>query len=94
LAPATNSFCPGAGGMLCPNCHQNQISYSVSAKGLDGLQLLQSNDYDTASQLEMNPKVSNEIEGVMRNYLKYLLEREIKSTAWLDTLRAQKATLG
>jgi len=94
LAPATNSFCPGAGGMLCPNCHQNQISYSVSTKGLDGLRLLQSNDYDTASQLEMNPKVSNEIEGVMRNYLKYLLEREIKSTAWLDTLRAQKASFG
>jgi len=26
---------------------------------------------------------------VMRNYLRYLLEREVKSTAWLDSLRGQ-----
>jgi hypothetical protein len=26
---------------------------------------------------------------VMRNYLRYLLEREIKSAAWLDTIREQ-----
>jgi len=24
---------------------------------------------------------------VMRDYLKYLLEREVKSVAWLDTLK-------
>jgi hypothetical protein len=25
----------------------------------------------------------------MRNYISYLLEREVKSAAWLDTLRQQ-----
>jgi len=94
LPPTTNSFCPGAGGMLCPNCRRNQISYPVSARGLNGLQLLQNSDYDTARQLEINPAVANEIEGILRNYLKYLLEREVKSTAWLDALREQKATFG
>ena len=94
LAPAASSFCPSAGGILCPNCRQNQISYPVSARGLNGLQLLQNSDYATASKLEMNPALSDELEGVMRNYLKYLLEREVKSTAWLDTLREQKATFG
>jgi DNA repair protein RecO (recombination protein O) len=94
LAPGTNAFCPGVGGMLCPRCRQSQISYSVSAKGLNGLQLLQSSDYNTASQAEMNAELSGELEAVMRNYLKYLLERDVKSTAWLDTLREQKLTLG
>ena len=79
LEPANNSFCPGAGGMLCPNCRQNQLTYPISVGGLNGLRLLQSSDYNTARQLKMNPELSDELEGVMRNYLKYLLEREVKS---------------
>ncbi len=87
LEPAIYSFCPSAGGMLCPHCRQNQLTYPISVDGLNGLRLLQSSDYNTARKLKMNPKLSDELEGVMRNYLKYLLEREIKSTAWLDALR-------
>ncbi len=92
LEPANNSFCPGAGGMLCPNCRQSQLAYPISVEGQNGLRLLQGDDYDTARQLKINPELSDELEGVMRNYLKYLLEREVKSTAWLDTLRERKAT--
>jgi len=92
LEPNLNSFCPGAGGMLCSNCSLSQISYSISANGLNGLRWLQNSDYDTARQLKMNQELSDELEGVMRNYLKYLLEREVKSTAWLDALRERKAT--
>jgi len=92
LEPANNSFCPGAGGVLCPNCRQNQLAYPISVEGLNGLRLLQGDDYNTARQLEINQELSDELEGVMRNYLKYLLEREVKSTAWLDTLKERKAT--
>ena len=92
LKPNLNAFCPGAGGMLCPNCRHNQLTYPISDNGLNGLRLLQSSDYDTARQLKMNQELSDELEGVMRNYLKYLLEREVKSAAWLDTLRERKAT--
>jgi len=37
----------------------------------------------------MNPQLSQELEVVMRNYIKYLLEREIKSVTWLDALKEQ-----
>jgi hypothetical protein len=40
-----------------------------------------------ASKLKMNPELSHELNEVMKGYLKYLLEREVKSAAWLDTLR-------
>ena len=33
------------------------------------------------------PELSRELEGIMRGYLRYLLEREVKSTAWLDMLK-------
>ena len=90
LEPVTNSFCSNAGGMLCPNCRQGQaLSYPLSVNALKVLRLLQSSDYSTVSRLKMNPALSREIEMVMRDYLKYLLEREVKSVAWLDALRKQ-----
>jgi len=90
LEAITNSFSPSAGGMLCPSCRQSQIlTYPLSVNGLKVLRFLQNSDYNTSSQLKMNPELSQELEGVMRNYLKYLLEREVKSAVWLDTLRGQ-----
>jgi len=90
LASTTNSFCSNAGGMLCPNCSQSQpLTYPLSVNALRVLRLLQGSDYSTVSKLEINPELSRELEGVMRDYLKYLLEREVKSVAWLDTLKGQ-----
>ncbi|MBI4282930.1 MAG: DNA repair protein RecO [Chloroflexi bacterium] len=88
LMPVINSFGAAVGGMLCPNCRQSQpLSYPLSVNALKVLRLLQSNDYTTVSRLKMNRELSRELEMVLRGYLKYLLEREVKSAAWLDTLR-------
>jgi len=88
LEPTTNSFCPGAGGMLCPSCCQSQpLTRPVSVNALKVLRLLQGSEYDTIVKLKMNPELSHQLEMVMRDYLRYLLEREVKSAAWLDTLR-------
>ena len=90
LEPVTNSFCPGVGGMLCPDCRLSQpYTYPLSVNALKVLRLLQSSDYDTVSRLKMNRELSRELEGVMRTYLRYLLEREVKSAAWLDTLKGE-----
>jgi DNA repair protein RecO (recombination protein O) len=90
LEPITNSFCPSAGGVLCPDCRQNQpLTYSLSVNALKVLRLLQSSDYDTVSRLKIDPELSFELEGVMRTYLRYLLEREVKSAAWLDALKGE-----
>ncbi len=90
LQPVTNSFCPSAGGVLCPNCSQHQpLTYPTSVNAVKVLRFLQSNDYHTVSKLEINRELSRELEEIIRGYLKYLLEREVKSTAWLDTLREQ-----
>ena len=90
LPPVTNSFSPRAGGVLCPNCRQSQtLTYPLSVDALKVLRWLQGSDWSAVSKLKMNPELSRELEAVMRGYLRYLLEREVKSTAWLDTLREQ-----
>jgi len=86
LKPVINSFSPQAGGVLCPNCPNEQaFTYPLSVNVLKVLRWLQSGDYSSASKLRMNPELSRQVKGVLRHYMKYLLEREVKSTAWLDT---------
>jgi len=90
LEANANSFCSSAGGTLCSNCRQSQpLTYPLSPNALKVLQILQGSDYDTASELKLNPELSHHLEAVMRGYLRYLLEREVKSATWLDSLREQ-----
>jgi len=86
LKPVINSFSPRAGGILCPNCHPEQaLTYPLSVNALKVLRWLQSGDYDSTSKLKMRPELSCEVKELMKGYLRYLLEREVKSAAWLDT---------
>jgi len=90
LEPVTNSFCSSAGGMLCPNCRQSQpLTYPLSVNVLKVLRFLQGSDFNTASKLKLDAELSHQLEKVIRGYIKYLLEREVKSTAWLDRLKEQ-----
>jgi DNA repair protein RecO (recombination protein O) len=90
LRPETNFFSPRAGGVLCPGCQQSQPpAYPLSVDALKVLRWLQVSDDSAAGRLRITRLLSRELEAVMRAYLRYLLEREVKSTAWLDTLREQ-----
>lgn len=90
LQPETNYFSPSAGGILCPDCRQTQpLSYPLSVNALKVMRLLQSSDFDTVKRLRMDTQLSRELEMVMRHYLKHLLEHDLKSVSWLDTMREQ-----
>lgn len=88
LTPSLNSFCPGAGGILCPDCRSTRpLNYPISVNALKILRLLQAGGYDVAGRLRVTPELSREVERIVRIYIRYLLEREVKSAGWLDTLR-------
>jgi DNA repair protein RecO (recombination protein O) len=90
LAETTNYFCPGAGGMLCSSCRPTQpFAYPLSGEAQKALRSLQSGDYESVSGMKLEPELSHQLEMVIRNYIRYLLERELKSAAWLDALKAQ-----
>ncbi|MFC1909845.1 DNA repair protein RecO [Chloroflexota bacterium] len=88
LNPIPNRFSAGSGGLICPNCHQTGFfTYQLSVDGQKVLKLLQRGDYETASRLKISAGLSLELEQVMRYYIRYLLEYEVKSVNWIDTLR-------
>jgi DNA repair protein RecO (recombination protein O) len=88
LEPVMNSFSPNAGGVLCPDCSQNQsFIHHLSVNALKVLRLIQNSNYTSINRLKINLELSQELEGIMRTFIKYLLERDIKSAVWLDTLK-------
>jgi DNA repair protein RecO (recombination protein O) len=91
LEPVINSFSAAAGGMLCPACSgfSQTFSYPLSVNAQKVLRLLQGDDYASASRVKIDEELARELESVISGYLKHLLEREVKSAAWLESLREQ-----
>jgi len=96
LEPVPNAFSPAAGGVLCPECsyRSNSGLYSLSVNALKVLRFFQNNTCETALRLKVPRELSEELERILRGYLRYTLERELKSVAWLDNLKSQAALTG
>jgi len=89
LEAVTNAFSPGAGGMLCPACQRQgqHYGYSLSFDGLGVMRFIQGGDWESVSVTPIDATALGEVERLMRNYMRYLLEKDIKSAAWLDCLK-------
>jgi recombinational DNA repair protein (RecF pathway) len=65
------------------------VARYLSLNALKVLRLWQNCDYAAARRVKISPELSTELEQVMREYIKYLLEKQLKSTAWLDKLKRE-----
>jgi DNA repair protein RecO (recombination protein O) len=88
LRPQTNDWSVEAGGVVCPDCSRHAaIPRPLSLNALKVMRLLQSGDFSEAARLRLTPTLAVEIERHLREYLFYLLERDVRSARFLDTLR-------
>lgn len=84
LQPITNAFSPAAGGVLCPRCAAGEASrWEISVDALKCLRYLQANDYPQASRLRLTPVLRRELATILGETLRYTLERDLKSAAFL-----------
>jgi DNA repair protein RecO (recombination protein O) len=95
LESVTNSFAPSAGGMLCTSCQRlgKHYSYALSWDGLGVMRFIQGGDWESVSVTPIDSGTLLEVERLMRSYIRHLLEKEIKSAAWLDHLKHQTAVI-
>ena len=92
IKPTANFFSPSGGGILCPNCSKTElVTRPLSLNALKVMRFLQRSDYEEASRVRLDPELSQEVEKLMREYIRYLLEHELKSVEFLDRLRGTKA---
>jgi DNA repair protein RecO (recombination protein O) len=100
LKPVVNFFSLSMGGLLCPHCNSEENhryeqieaiplkpSLPVSVGALKVLRLWQSYDYATARRVRLKSELYYELEQVLHEYIRYILQRELKSLTWLKELK-------
>jgi len=94
LQPVVNYFSAGAGGALCPQCAEPWAK-RLSVNALKVLRLLQWGSWEEVRRLHLRGDLSEEVEALLRDYIRYLLEREVNAAGLMDTLRREQvARLG
>jgi len=90
LAPVPNCFSPAAGGALCPSCGSGAVSSRpLSVSGLKVMRLLQRGGFGDVLRVRIGPTLAQEVEFHLRAYLIHVLERDVRSTAFIDRLRRE-----
>lgn len=90
LTPEGNLFSASGGGVLCPNCTTKEpVVRSISLDALKVMRFLLDNEHTSASKLRINQVLSQELEQLVREYIRYILEKEVKSLNFLDRLRGE-----
>src|SRR5689334_4931616 len=89
LTEETSRFSAVAGGALCPRCapaHRAAMPMSLSAFKL--LRFLQTQPLDAVERLTISAAVRGEAELLLRTYIRRILERDLKSVAFLEEVNS------
>lgn len=89
LTEAADRFSPVLGGVICPRDHTADTAAMVmSSAAFRLLRYLQQQPMDAIEVLRLSAEVRSEVEALLRTYIRQLLERDLKSVAFLnDVLR-------
>ena len=91
IEPVDNFFSPAEGGVLCPRCGQGRPgAQRISLSALKVLRFLQTRSYSSCRRLRIGQKLHQELEATMQRYIVHILERNLKSVEFLETLRRQQ----
>ena len=84
LTPGNHLFSPQAGGVLCTTCrplHADAAHLSVEA--LKVVRYLSSATGESATRLKVSQPLAREVAGLTSAFLRHVLEREVRSLAFL-----------
>lgn len=89
LTEDAERWSPANGGMLCPQCAPREPhALPISLPAFKALRYLQREPVAAVEDLQrLSDPLRREIEGVLRATLRPILERELKSVAFLDAVR-------
>jgi len=87
LPPEVNYFSPAQGGVLCRECgYPDMGARTISVNALKVLRFWLHSDFATASRVKLSVELTREIKSLMRELIHYILEKQLKSLEWMDTL--------
>ncbi len=87
VMPGQHMFSASASGILCPACRASQPQASpISVDALKSMRFLSSQTMQSAMRLRLNPPIQREVAALLSAFLRYVLDREIRSTAFLRSV--------
>lgn len=90
LTEDANRFSPTLGGMLCPRCAAaDRAALPVSLHAFKLLRFLQTHSVEAIERLTISEPVRREAELLLRAYIRPVLERDLKSVAFLEDVRSE-----
>lgn len=85
---------PPLGGVLCYRCPGPPAeSAGLTVEALKLLKAYQRMDVEAIAALRLPPLVEREVEGAMRDFLHFSLDRDARSLAFLDEVRRTRRTV-
>lgn len=92
IQPVTNFWSSSDGGVLCPRCGEG-VSHAVTLplNALKVLRFLQTREWELCRRLQLSPPLHGELEHILHGYIAFILERNLKSVAFLHRLRREMA---
>jgi DNA repair protein RecO (recombination protein O) len=88
LEPQDNYWSADAGGAVCPRCADDSLRLApLSLNALKLLRLLERAPFEDASRVRVSAALGAELESCLGDYVRYVLEREVRSARFVETLR-------
>ena len=88
-------FSPSAGGMLCLDCreHSRHYGYFLSNSAYKTLRFLEECNIDDLESEVPDPDTIAELEMILRRYIRFVLEKDVRSIPWIDHLKRLSSTV-
>lgn len=88
IKPEDQFFSTALGGAICAHCGSGRKDVRpISLTALKVLRHFQRSSFDTAAQAQIRPSVHTELDGLMEDYINYLLERRLHTTQFLRRVK-------
>jgi len=91
LRAVTNYWTAGGGGVVCANCLQDEASVRpISPNAVKLLRILLHGRYHDVARISIDAALASELERALGEYIRWVLERDVRSAAFIDTVRKRR----
>ncbi|MBI4298788.1 MAG: DNA repair protein RecO [Chloroflexi bacterium] len=95
LDPGNYAFSCSLGGVTCSSCEDRPEGslLPASLNTMKVLRFLQREEYTAVTALHISVSLHREVERLLSTYIRYLLEREVKSASFMKVVASEMAAL-
>jgi DNA repair protein RecO (recombination protein O) len=93
LEPRSNYWSVSGGGAVCPDCADDSLRLApLSLNALKMLRLIDRGSFEDAARVRISGDLAMELQDCLGDYVRYVMERDVRTARFVETLRTLPAT--